>query len=132
MSNPDFIALSKAAHPEHGDGPREALSALWIALYGLESWLIATAPGDLTQPLVYELDGKRWIFVFTDADKLAEFRKMNKLADDTFLSMSPDSARAWANDLSKHGLFGVHFNHGCPGWFSPIENLDLIHRHLFG
>lgn len=130
----DFDALASAAHPNGAQGPRAAMDALWRATFSLPEWHFAVHAERPTQPLVVEMDGKRWVFAFTDAARVERFYRENAAktggAHSFRLTMPSAGARKWIGDAEKQGIFGVHFNFGQPGWFAPAPALDRIHTHL--
>lgn len=136
---PDFIQLCNAAYdPQTGAMKERAdLDALWKALFGLDEWLFAMSPNDLSdpQPFMIQHNDEIWAFVFTDSEKLQEFATQNNLTGEgenaVYISLKQDDARDWIRRAAEQGLNVVHFNYGCPGWYSPVENLDRIHHHLF-
>ncbi len=135
-AGPDFDALCGAAHPSGGTGPRAAMDALWTAAFALDVWHFAVAKDRPTAPLVYELQGKRWAFVFTDAARALRFYEENAAAvggaHRATLALRLDGARGWIRQAGAEGLFGVQFNYAQPGWFAPWEGVDRIWSHLRG
>jgi ribosomal protein L7/L12 len=133
----DFDALvDEAIDRSTGEvGAVEDLNRLWAATYQLPRWHFVVLPDDPTRPYVADMDGKSWLLAFTDADRLTQFVNAQeglKRADDQVLFLSMDSlaARDWLTKLGKQGVFGVRFNQGDYGWFSPVRNLVPIHAHL--
>ncbi|MCC6521395.1 MAG: hypothetical protein IT373_01915 [Polyangiaceae bacterium] len=111
------------------------MDALWNALLRLPQWIFAVSERDPTAPLVVAMDGKSWVFVFTDTTQLERFLRENNLRGQgelQYLTMPVDGARRWLAQAGTRGVFGVHFNFGGPGWFAPIPNIDAIHAHLMG
>lgn len=137
---PDFVELCNAAYdPETGDMKERAdLDALWTALFGLEEWFFAMAPTDTEKPQPFMIRNNEdiWAFVFTDTEKLQDFAAQNNLLGEDgnamYLALKNYAARDWIRRASEFGLSVVQFNYGCPGWYSPVANLDRIHDHLYG
>lgn len=134
----DFVKLSSAAHPDRErHGPREAMDALWTALFELPEWIFAVFPEDPLHPYMSTYQGHRWLFAFTDTVQLDRFLEENSLnpkdGERVFMTMPVDGARQYIAEMGDKGtIYGVQFNFGGPGWFAPYENVERIHAHLFG
>lgn len=130
----DFDALIGLAYPGGNMGPRPALDALWIALFSLPEWHFAVHAQRPFQPLIHAIDGKPWVYAFTDAARVARFCAENPGATGgahtLSLAMPTEGARRWIREAGTRGLFGVQVNFGQPGCFSPCAGLDAVHGHL--
>lgn len=138
----DFDALVHDAYdPETGE-PRsmDALDNLWAAFLQLHDWnFLVKAPGENEPPrdpypYVGYVDGKSWVFVFTDARRLREYAREHSFthADGSALmiTMPKDGALDWLVELGGNGVYGMRINDGEHGWFSPLEQLKPIRAHL--
>ncbi len=133
----DFNQLAKEAFPEGNLGSRDKIDKLWVELFQLKEWLFLMSPKSAKQmqPSAQMIDGKGWLLVFTDSDKLHEYAKKNNNLDEKgnslFLSIPSDKAREYVNKYLNSQVFGVRFNEGADhGWFSPVKNIQLIFDHL--
>lgn len=131
--NPDFIQLAQKAFPGGNMGPREDLDKLWIEMFKLPEWLFLMSPKSAKslQPSVQMIEGKGWLLVFTDSEKLQAYAKKNKNVDEKgsalYLSMSSEKAREYLKQFENSKVFGVRFNEGAEqGWFAPVRNITLI------
>lgn len=141
MQQPDFIELStKAMAPE---ATIEDKNALFSAFLDLKAWIfISRNVSDLTQvtPFVSEIDGRRWIFAFTDSTLARRFGEMNhdqveggfltESGDILFITMTVPQALEYLKRLDESGtVFGLQVNFGMPGWFVPLAGLPRIIAH---
>ena len=118
-------------------GQRENIDKLWVELFKLKEWFFLMTPKSAKsmQPSAQVIDGKEWIFVFTDSEKLHAYAKQNNNLDEKggslYLTMPSDKAREYVNKYLNSQVFGVRFNESVEhGWFSPIKNIQLIYDHL--
>lgn len=135
----DFIKLAQEANEPNvsREESMERKGRLFRALFELESWLFAIDPNASTptQPLIREWQGQRWVFGYTDSEKLETFVTQEDLQyqeKTLFLSMAPEQGREWFLSLQKIGVYGVHFNFGVGGWYIPLQQIEPIYRHLYG
>lgn len=145
MSQPsqiNFAELAKNAYyPESGEpqGPREALTALWQALFELDEWLFIASPKSIEAgspyPYFAVVDNQGWCFAFTDSNLLHACAQKNGLVDKNgeshFIVMKTASAREWLQSLIGSEAHGVRFNEGPTGWFAPFENVEAIYQHIY-
>lgn len=126
-----LVAIAEA----DGYKAMEPQSDLWTALFQLKQWHLMTFPDSKSVPPGLNIethDGKLWVMVFTDQDRLHEYAKARKQlnADGTMLGMSIPSQTSFEFFESLQGIAGVRFNQGESGFFSPMDNLRPIHDHL--
>lgn len=129
----DFDALCAAAYPNGRQGPRAAVDALWTATLSLRDWHFAVVYNRPGLPFTKVLDGKRFLFVFTDGVRHLRFVEANANSDlsvDFVITEPVAKARARLVELAREGVFGVHFNFGQPGWFAALPAIEAIAAHL--
>lgn len=120
-------------------GRTEDLSALWAAALELPQWHFITrqtATIEDRKPFVGVMDGKPWVFLFTDRQRAQEYARTipnGGFIDDSgnVMVISTDTQRAidYLMALGAQGVHGVRFNE-LNGWYSPIENLPAIIQHV--
>ncbi|MBN8613163.1 MAG: hypothetical protein J0L92_21405 [Deltaproteobacteria bacterium] len=134
MTSVDFDALALSAYPSERQGPRAAMDALWRAAFALPEWYFAVHADAPALPFAMTLAGQRFVFAFTDRERVLRFAATNAdvgaLAKDLWIAMPVRGARAYLASLVKEGVFGVHLNHGQPGWFAPLAGIETIFEHL--
>ncbi|AIZ63060.1 hypothetical protein PK28_03965 [Hymenobacter sp. DG25B] len=120
-------------------GRNEDLSALWKAALNLPQWHFITqqtANIEDRKPAVGMVDNKPWVFLFTDRQRAQEYGRTIKdggFVDESgnVMVISTDTQRAidYLLALASQGVYGLRFNE-LNGWFSPIENLPAIIKHV--
>jgi len=77
---PDFRALAEKAYPETATPDRQAMDALWTALFKQPQWhfLMTAESAKQQQPAVETIDGEKWLLVFTDLQMLRLYAVANK------------------------------------------------------
>lgn len=132
----DFNELSKAAYdPETGKpGTRAALDELWRSVLQLEYWHFLIHPDKPMHPHVYEYEGHNWVLVFTDNNKLNQYARETGMVTEEnktmCMSIPSGAARQWLAK-SNNNIYGVRFNEGEFGWYSPTEVIEKIYQVLF-
>ncbi|MEO1270570.1 MAG: hypothetical protein AAFX99_20975 [Myxococcota bacterium] len=128
----DFDALCASAYDPHTGEPsgRDALNALWTALYQLPSWWVGLDPQH--RPYTeQDHEGVPWLCVFTDPQRLDAYRTGPDQAGGGVQELSADSRHAWLAERARQvQAAGVRFNPGPWGWFAPLERLKPIEDHL--
>lgn len=133
---PDFDALAAAAAASAATD-RAALEELWAALYRHHAWHVLLRPTSAppaAEPVVREVDGKRWVQAFTSTERLQAWAQEHGLATPAggalLLTLRPRAAAEWLARLGEAGLHGVRFNDGAHGWYAPVAQLEPIRAHL--
>ncbi|MCR5887667.1 hypothetical protein LRS06_07720 [Hymenobacter sp. J193] len=129
------LLLAKAK----SSGRTEDLSALWKAVLDLPQWHFITRQTENIEdrkPFVGVMDGKPWAFLFTDRQRAQEYARTipnGGFVDESgnVLVISTDTQKAidYLLALVSQGVYGLRFNE-LNGWFSPIENLPAIIKHV--
>lgn len=113
---------------------KEGQYTLWAEAYKLPRWYIILNPNkDI--PFIGKTEEKGWFFLFTDLKHADEFAKRQGFIyeDGSTFSyvMEPlKAARRISEYGGKKGIYGVRFNEGEHGWFSPIANLLPMYEYL--
>jgi hypothetical protein len=135
MNNFDTLNDAVQAHGGNQEAAMADQNALWTALLQLPEWHLLFSP-QLQQPSpqVVTVDGKRWVLVFTDPDRLQKYAQENDLVVDgdkaLYTSLSVPDARKTLQSMTSSGIYGVRFNQGAHGWYSPISSIKAIHSFL--
>jgi hypothetical protein len=111
---------------------------LWEEVYKLPKWHFAVkSTEDINQlkPFICDVDGKAWFCASTDGKHAVAFAKRQGFiypgGNILTIGMNPLEAVNWMSEY-KEIIYGVRFNEGEYGWFSPIENLLPMYEHLKG
>jgi len=115
-------------------GETDDLNALYRAFLTLSEWsFVSPDRPDIenAKPFIGEVDGKPWLFVFTDADKVHDFCRynpgfLNKEGGAYIIRMTVKGSVEMMLELHRRGVFGIRVNEGENGWFCPIENIPAI------
>lgn len=115
----------------------EGQTLIWAEAFKLDSWLILMQPSDNPQqpePFFGNVDGQGWAFLFTDPMHAQVFARNNQLMTPggqvLIAKMQVDPMINWLQEIEKSGLYGVRFNEGEQGWFSPISNLRDMQEYV--
>ncbi len=134
----DFDALATLAFDRSTLQPteREHQVNLWSAFFKLDQWLFivdASTAAEQPMPFIGYLEEKPWFFVFTDSQKAYDFAKktglLDKNGESLYMSMTPDGARKMLSSAESE-VVGIRVNEGEFGWFSPLANVEAIHKFL--
>jgi hypothetical protein len=116
---------------------QEGQIILWKETFGLEKWHFIAKPDDNVRepkPFIGEVDGRGWMYLFTDGKHAREFGEvhglLNNNGDISTLAMEPKIAVDWLCKWAEVGVFGLRFNEGNHGWFAPITNLKPMMEYL--
>lgn len=121
----DFDALATAVRESNGS--REALDALWGAVYELEDWYFI-ARGEMPDltPYCAVIEGKPMVHIFTDSDQCDACARQFGFVDDDdctpFIAMGPEGFLGWLDLLQSNNVWGMYFNHGPNNFFAPLTN----------
>jgi hypothetical protein len=133
-ATPDIDRLAAECR---SDGSRESMDRLWRAVYALKQWHFV--PRGEMEPntiraFVGEVDGKPYVFAFTDDRRAHAFAVRQKLqtSEGAFgiLSMQTRAAVNYVHRLGEQGVFGILFNDGPSGFFAPIGNVLPMARYF--
>lgn len=119
----DRLAAASRAAPQD----REAMSALWRAIFGLDRWLFLVR-GELDAPRPYALGFPEgpMVLAFTTAERARAAGLANGLREDEvqhILAVPLPGAIEWIAGHADAGILGVTFDHGVSGAFAPLGNL---------
>ena len=124
----DFEALSATAR---ASGGKDDSDKLWRAVFELgDWWFIArgTLEENNVRPYCGVVDGKPFIFAFTDGDRCSDYAKTSKLLAEgestKVMSVPTKGGVGWLLDFAGQGVFGVLFNAGENGFYVPLSNLE--------
>lgn len=127
-----FDASARGARDSQG--AREAMDALWGAVYKLPSWLFLLR-GDNMIPISCIIEGKSMVMAFTDHPAMQRFSKHQQYdpADDySAMILSVEGASEMLLGLRSRGAEMLAFNHGGDGFFQPINNLPALYHYFNG
>lgn len=127
-----YDSLARAARESQGS--REAMDALWGAVYRLPSWLFLLR-GDNMIPIACKIDGRSSVMAFTDHPALQRFMKHQQYdpADDySPMLLTVESASEMLLGLRARGAEVILFNHGGEGFFLPLDNLPGLYHYFNG
>lgn len=116
---------------------QEGQILLWKETFGLEKWHFITKPiiePNDVRPFIGEVEGKGWIYLFTDGRHAQRFGEGHALINNdgvvNTIVMEPKMAVEWLIKWTEVGVFGLRFNEGQYGWFAPIANLKPMMDYL--
>jgi len=116
---------------------QEGQILLWKETFNLEKWHFITKPLvnlDNPKPFIGVVEGKGWMYLFTDGKHALKFGKVQGLLNNdgsiNTIAMKPKKAVELLDKFAKLGVFGVRFNQGEFGWYAPIENLKPMMDYL--
>ena len=131
----DFDALSAAA--KSGDSAVDN-NELWLAVFSLREWhFIAggTVGKNDMHPYIGVIDGKPFVFAFTDWRKAGDYAKANNLTtgngEANILSVPINGVVDWLLKMAEQGVFGVLFNAAGNGFYAPLSNLQAMREQIF-
>lgn len=125
-----YDELARAARDSRGS--REAMDALWGAVYRLPSWLFLLR-GDNMIPIACNIDGRSSVMAFTDHPALQRFSKQQNYdtaGDYSPMLLTVESASEMLLGLRARGAEVILFNHGGDGFFLPLDNLPGLYHHF--
>lgn len=115
----------------------EGQTLIWAEAFKLDSWLILMKPSDNPQqpePFFGNVDGHGWAFLFTDPMHAQVFARDNQLITPggqvLIAKMKVDAMIDWLEEIGKSGLYGVRFNEGENGWFTPVDSLRAMQDYI--
>jgi hypothetical protein len=110
---------------------------LWKETFHLEKWHFITKPlseRNEPKPFIGEVDGKGWMYIFTDGLHARKFGEAQGLVNANgsihTIAMEPKKAVEWLYGWGELGVYGLRFNEGEFGWFAPIGNLRPMMEYL--
>lgn len=116
---------------------QEGQILLWKETFSLEKWHFITKPiveGTDPSPFIGEVEGKGWIYLFTDGKHAREFGEhqgfLNAEGTINTIVMEPKKAVEWLYKWTELGVYGLRINEGNNGWFAPIANLKPMMDYL--
>ena len=135
MKESDIVSIDSLVKIASTSGKQEDLTILWEATLNLPEWHFLTKNRENVQdrqPFIGIIDGKPWVFVFTDRKTAQEYGThsgnsgfTDKDGSVMIISQKTEKAIEYILSLQKHGVYGIRINE-LNGWFSPIENLPAI------
>ncbi|NGZ74917.1 hypothetical protein [Saccharibacillus alkalitolerans] len=115
----------------------EGQTLIWTEAFKLDSWLILMKPSDnpeQPEPFFGNVDGHGWAFLFTDPMHAQVFGRQNNLVTASgnvmIAKMKVDPMIEWLEEIGKSGLYGVRFNEGENGWFTPVDSLRAMKEYV--
>ncbi|GGN98760.1 hypothetical protein [Saccharibacillus kuerlensis] len=115
----------------------EGQTLIWTEAFKLDSWLILMKPSDNPQqpePFFGNVDGHGWAFLFTDPMHAQVFGRNNNLVTGggnvLIAKMKVEAMIAWLEEIGQSGLYGVRFNEGENGWFTPVDSLRAMKEYV--
>ncbi len=119
--------IDRLSQESRGKDDRASMERLWKSVYGLERWVfINRGTGGQPAPYIGVVDDKPLVMVFTDHDKAIAFQQSQGLPGDDpagIVALSPTDAVSFFHAYKQQGVFGVLFNCGPCGFFSPLDQL---------
>lgn len=130
--------IQEAMQAPPGDAQNRHLEAVWRAFFALPSWVfpVRQVPdtGD-PKPFLGTIDGKGWLFAFTDAVHARGFagddpRFVDASGNALVLDVPMPGALDWALSFEALGVYGLRVNQGDFGWQASFDELRDWHRRL--
>lgn len=127
------VTVEQAKEMQYSEGQ----TLIWTEAFKLDSWLILMKPGadsEQPEPFFGNVDGHGWAFLFTDPMHAQVFGRTNNLVTPSgnvmIAKMKVDAMIEWLEEIGRSGLYGVRFNEGEQGWFTPVDSLRAMQEYV--